>query len=357
MVAEGKNYVNNNIATIFHLVLQFAKIGLLLLNVNIVVLQSAYSAINIIQIIVYFIYFKRNYKWLDSKVKPQVDKLAQRGAFFVQQINNLVFSCIDVIVISFFCNLKVASVYAVYMLIYNALSILMTHFSTSTQFILGQTYNENKEKYLSVHRTYETSIVVVACILFSSASILSIPFIKIYTAGITDVNYIDVLLPVMLSLNGILSTFKSTSTCLVNFSYHAKQTVSRSIFESVINLVLTFALVPFMGIRGALIGTSVALLYRVTDLLFYANHRILNTSVKKPLCLYLGCLVLYFGLSALGYMADIQIKNYFEFICAGIIVFMVVSVAFLLFALLCERKQVKPLISAVLAKIRKKPTN
>ena len=60
LLAEGKNYVNNNITLIFHVISQFAKVLLLVARVNIVVLQLFYSAINISQIAVYYLYFKKN---------------------------------------------------------------------------------------------------------------------------------------------------------------------------------------------------------------------------------------------------------------------------------------------------------
>ena len=103
--------------------------------------------------------------------------------------------------LSFFCDLKVASVYTVYMLVFNSLSTVMSTITGSTQFILGQEYNSNRERYVKVHRIYESIIVTIAFSLFSVAVLLTIPFIKIYTSSVTDINYIDYLLPILFCVN------------------------------------------------------------------------------------------------------------------------------------------------------------
>ena len=347
LIAEGKNYVNSNIALIFHLILQWAKIALLLLGINIVLLQVVYSAINIIQVVVYFIYFKKNYKWINKKVSPLMSNIKQRSAFFIQQLTRLIFSCTDVMIISFFCDLKVASVYSVYMLVYTAIGTLLSNFTSSTQFILGQTYSEKKESYLKVHRAYETAIVCAAGIFYSAACFLTIPFMKLYTSGITDVNYIDILLPVLLSLNGILSTYKAASINLINFTYHAKNTVNRTIAEALINLLLTVSLVPFFGIRGALIGTTVALIYRVIDMLFYSNHKILKDSILKPLKLYIANLALFSSVAAIGFVWVVSINSYTEFILWGIVTVIIVALMYLVLNALLDIHQTKMIISII----------
>ncbi len=341
LLAEGKNYVNSNIATVFHILLQVSKIILLSIGVDLIVLQTVYSIVSVMQIFVYFGYFKTNYKWLDKTVKPFFENLKQRNAFFIQQLNNLVFSCTDIMLISFFCSLKEASVYTVYLLIYNAISTLLSMFSSSTQFILGQTYNENKKNYLNIHRLYERVLLIIAFILFSTAYILTVPFIELYTAGITDVNYINISLALLLSLNGMLSTCKSVPLCLINFTYHAKNTINRTIIETAINLVLSLVFVQFWGATGVLLGTFIALLYRVIDLLLYSNKKILSTSIKEPLRLYLINFVLFGFIVFANYFSKITLSSYFSFVVIACFTVVIVSLVFILFNMFFDMEGMK----------------
>nr|WP_305181929.1 hypothetical protein [uncultured Schaedlerella sp.] len=330
VLAEGKNYINSNITMVFHFGSQMAKILLLRLGVNIVILQLGYSIINILQIVVYYLYFYKCYKWLDSSLPPDMKAIKQRNAFFIQQISNLIFSCTDTVLLSFFCNLRVTSIYTVYMLIFNAISMLLSMITSSTQFILGQVYNADRKQYVVVHRTYESILMTVTFILFTSAEILAIPFIKLYTSGITDADYIDYVLPIMFSLNGLLSTCKSTSMRLIEFSFHAKQTVKKTVLEAGINLALSCLLIPRYGIRGALIGTGIALFYRLVDITIYTNHCILYESIFPALKLYICNFIVFAFIVFVGEKYSFNIMSYWEFILTGMNIMFICCIIFVI---------------------------
>lgn len=328
LLAEGKNYVTSYIAMVFHIASQTVKIVFLMIGTNIVTLQLMYSIVNVLQILVYFLYFKKCYRWLDKKVPANEGAIKQRNAFFMQQISNLVFSCTDVMLLSFFCDLKAASVYAVYMLVFNSLSAVLSMVASSTQFVLGQTYNSNRNNYIFVHRTYESGLLTFSFTLFSVAELLTISFVKLYTRGVSDINYIDVVLPVLFCTNGLLATCKSTSLCLINFSYHATQTMKRTFFEAGLNLCISVALVPFWGIRGVLLGTAVALFYRVIDMTIYTNHVILKTSAKDSIILYASNFVIFILVVAVSILIPIHLQNWGQFFAAGMVCTFVCGIFF-----------------------------
>ncbi len=353
LLAEGKNYVNNNITMIFHIGSQLIKIALLSVGVNIVVLQTGYCIVNTLQIVMYYIYFKKKYAWIDTTVKPLWNKLSQRSAFFLQQVSNLVFSCVDVVVLSVFCDLKVASVYAVYMLIFNALSTILSTLTSSTQFILGQSYNEDKSKYVFVHRSYEKLLLIVAFSMFTTAYLLTIPFIRLYTAGVTDIDYVDSILPFMFCMNGLLATCKTVPLNLINISFHAKNTLHKSIIEAAINLVLSLVLVQFFDIKGVLFATGIALWWRVIDLLFYANHTILRKSLKPTLKLYMTNFLIFGALVAVRKFISFSISGYGDFFVNGAICFIIVFAVFLLLNYVFDIRDSNRLIEIILVRKRK----
>ena len=338
LLAEGKGYITSVITTIFHIVSQFTKIFLLQIGANIVILQAVYAVINILQLIIYYLYFNKKYKWLDKTVAPSTEKLKQRNAFFVQQLSNLIFSSTDVALISFFCGLKEASVYAVYMLIFNALSTMMSLFVSSTQFVLGQSYGEDKIRYIKIHRTYESILLTLAFILFSAAYILTLPFIRIYTAGITDVNYLDKWLPLLFCLNGLLSTCKTVPLALINCSYHAQKVIPQTLIEVAINLVSSIILVQFLGIKGVLIGTTIALVFRVVDLIYYTNKKILQTSTFQTIKLYAVNFILFFGLIVVNSFIPITLGSYLDFILKGVIIVIILAVIYIVVNILINFK-------------------
>lgn len=354
LLAEGKKYVDSNIVSAFHTFSQVVKILLLMRGTNIVVLQLVFSIINVTQISVYYIYFKKCYKWIDKKAPPNNNAIKQRGAFFLQQISSLIFSCTDVILLSFFCDLKVASVYSVYMLVFASLTNVMETIKSSTQFILGQEYNSNRDRYIKIHRTYESLFLTVAFTIFTVAELLTIPFIKLYTDSVTDINYIDYLLPILFSVNGLLTACKVTPLCLINCSFHAKQTMNRTFFEAGLNLGLSFLLVFKFGIRGVLIGTGIALLYRLIDMLFYSNRVILKTSVMPTAKLYIVNFLVFAVFVYVSNIKEIAINNWREFIIAGFVCSIICSIIYLLINFVINIKLYKYVFGFFIEKLKRR---
>ena len=321
LLAEGKNYINSNITMVFSVLSQLCKIALLTCGCGIVFLQLGYSLINTMQIIAYAVYFKTKYKWIDDSIIGDDSLIRQRGAFFTQQISNLIFGCTDIVLITLLCDLTTASIYAVYNFIFNSISVILSMVTSSTQFVLGQTYNEDKIRYLRVHRTYESLLLSITFTIISTAVVMSIPFIKLYTNGVSDANYVDLILPIMFGLTGLLSTCKSTSLCLINFSFHAKETMTRTIIEALINLILSLIFIPIWGIHGALIGTTIALIYRVIDIVLYVNRRILKDSIFDPIKLYASNFVCFICFIYICNRINVTCVSYWEFFVKTSIIF------------------------------------
>lgn len=352
--ADGKNYVTNNITLIFHVFSQFAKILLLSLAVNIVVLQFFYSVINILQVVVYYVYFKKKYSWIDKKAKPLFDNIKQRGSLFAQQISRLFFSCVDIIIISLFFDLKTVSVYTTYLLIFDSIGRILSMISTSTQFILAQLYNENREKYIPVHRGYESVFVTVSFVAYSVAFVLVLPFIKLYTEGVTDASYINMYLPILFTLIGLFTTFKTVPLGLINFTYHAKQTLNRTISEAAINFVLSIIFAMIFGMWGVLLATCIALVYRVVDSTIYINRKILNASVFQNFKLYIVNLIAFVAIVYAMQFVSFEFSNYLEFIFAGGIITVALMVYYVTINALIDIKQAKMIFNILKKKVLKR---
>ena len=117
-----------------------------------------------------------------------------------------------------------------------------------------------------------------------------------------------------MSANGILSTCKSTGLTLINFSYHAQNTVWRTFTETAINLTLSLSLVKHLGIVGVLIGTGIALLWRLIDITIYSNHKILEKSVWLSMKLYLINFGMFSIITVASTVIDITADGYGELI-------------------------------------------
>lgn len=278
LIADGYNYIIVNITTLIKVATSVLRIVLINAEINIVLLQMVYVVINIIEVIIYYRVFRKKYSWLNMKVAPNKGALAQKNSFVVHEFCNVIFSSTDVLILSLFCSLEIASIYAIYNLVFSAVNMLISQIHNGCFYILGQTYNQNQEKYIKVHDAYDTYYISFVFAMISTTYLLILPFVRLYTEGVTNINYVDSYLPFLFCLIQLLSCCRITSSNLIKIAGHAKRTISRAMLEMVINLVVSIALVNVIGIYGVLLGTICALLYRTNDMIIYANKKILVRS-------------------------------------------------------------------------------
>lgn len=276
---DGKSYITTNATTIVNVASKIAQIFLILAGCNVLVVQAAYFVINLSQMLYITWYVKRNYSWLDLKITPDYAALSQSKNVIIHQISGLIFNNTDILILTYFCGLKVVSVYSLYSLIISCVSNIIDTLCSSVEFILGQAFNSDRQRFLKLQETYETYYLAVSFAFFTVTLIMLPSFIEIYSSGITDAVYVDKYLPFLFVTLNVLMYARRTSSQIINFAGHFKQTQLRSVIESIINLTVSLALVYRIGIYGVLIGTIVALLYRTNDIITYANWNILG---RKP---------------------------------------------------------------------------
>lgn len=276
--AEGKNYINTALSSIASTLISISKIIMLFLGCGIVKIQFTYLLINIFKIIIIGIYISKNYKWVNLKEEPNYKAIEQKNAVFVNQICDMVFRNTDTIILTIFSSLKVVSVYTMYTLLYSMIRTALDYVAQGFSFVMGQTFNRDRDRYIQLHDLYENYRMALVFALYNIALIFIIPFMELYTSGIKDINYLDYKVAVLFSVFYVMTGARACCADLINYAQHFRKTQTRCIIEAAINLTVSIIAVIFWGIYGVLIGTIVALIYRMNDMFIYANVRILHRS-------------------------------------------------------------------------------
>ena len=336
IIAEGKNYIIYNITLLVRVLTSVAKISLILLGADLLSIQICYFVINLLQMKIYHSYFKKSYAWVHLDASPDFKALEQKQAFLVEQVLSLVFSNIDIVILSIFCGFNTVSIYSVYMLIIAALTSIINTVHNGLTFLLGQTYFEDKDRYIRIHDVYETLYMAMIFIIMSVCYTLYIPFLKLYTSGV-DINYIDYHLPLLFILIQLLSCIKLVPGTLIQISGHLKETVPRIILEAVINLVLSIVLVNYLGIYGVLLGTCIALVYRANDIIFYANKRILHRKARGTYKKVIGNALVFGVVYVVNGLIDLSVTSYVALFICGLIVGIGVAGTYLVVNFLLDR--------------------
>lgn len=316
---DGKSYINNNITLINKVLGYLIKIIMSFYGCNIVVLQLAYLLITIAVVFFYKLYFSRHYPWLRNTKADNGIKLKDRNSYIITEAASVVFNSTDMIVLSVFVSTQLASVYSVYNMIYSNVNLLLNSVYFSIVYILGLTYHEDIKKYAAVHDSFTTVFLGLMTVLMSVCYILVIPFITLYTSGISDIDYIHTELPLLFSLIQIMAWSIYAAGNLTGIAGYAKQTSYISLIEAVMNISLSIILFQKYGIVGVLLATVMSFPLKVIWCIYVADKKVLHRSYKKTLSIW-GINYLLFGAVVLvSHFFKPTITSYGQFLIWGVV--------------------------------------
>lgn len=344
LAAEGRSYIVTNITTIIHVFTNIAKAVLLYTGFSVGIVQTSNFVFTLIQILVYELYKKKQYPWLDCRVKPNFDAISQKNAVLVHQITYLIFNNTDVLILTVFTSLKEVSVYSMYAMIYGMVKAIAVNLYEGYTYAIGQAYYTDKAKFTHMINAYEVISILTTFSLYCVCRVLMLPFLRLYTFGINDINYIDPYLPWLFSAFYLLHNARTSSATVINISQHFEDTKWRSVLESAINLIVSLICVSKFGIYGVLMGTIAALLYRTNDMIIYAS-RILNRSCWITYKRWFLNLAIFFSLSFALDQFALPAENYLQLVLTAIVVSIVVIGVFVAINALVERESTRYVIN------------
>lgn len=355
MEAEGRGYVLTNIGSIYSIVVSVCKIALLLLGFGIVEIQGMYFFFSLVQMSVIVLCVRRWYQWLNLKVEPDFEAISQKNYVLLHQITGMIFNNTDVLLLTAFTGLKTVSVYSMYATFYGIIRTVINTFSFSYSYALGQVFHGDKEKFVKLHDVYEVYNMCLTFALMCILQLMILPFMRIYTAGITDINYIDPWIPVLFTTINLLSSGRASSGLVIDFSQHFEQTKGRAILEAMINLIASVIGIQFFGIYGALLGTVAALLYRANDMILYANRLM----CRNPWITYKRWMInlaVFLTVSVVGSHLLPEMQSLLQVILWGVILCCTVIPVFLLADSLAEWKTAAYFLKLICSALKKKET-
>ena len=343
LVADGKQYIVENVNFAIHVGTSAIKILLVALGQNIVLVQVGFFAISMLKIPLLIVLTYKRYPWLKLVKTKSCKSIKERGAFVVHEVSSTIFSNTDIILISTFCNFAMASVYSVYNLVFGALNSMINTANAGLGFILGQSHYKDPERFRKVYDAYSFIYSLIVFVVMTIAYVMITPFVTLYTKGVADANYIINGLPLLFAVINIMSGFRAVAARLITVSGHAGRTSSHSIAETIINVVASLILVNIWGIHGVLWGTVIALSYRMNDIIIYANKVILLRSPMKEYKRLLIFGIVFAASVFLNQRTSISADTYVELLVYAIGAGLLVLIAYALVSMCFCRNEIKQL--------------
>lgn len=271
-------YILNSITIIVNLILSYIFIQY---GYSIHVVKLLSSIVFICRPLFYVIYVKKHYI-INKKVSYRKEPIRQKWNGVAQHIAYTVQEKTGFMILSFMATLEEVSIYSVYFLIMEGVrSFIYSITSSLTSFLGNIIAKDERETLISSFNKIEWSLHNIIVLLFSSAAILVVPFIKVYTIGICDANYIVPIFPYVICAAVACRCLQLPYNIVVQAAGHFKETQNSAILEPVIDIVLSILLVTHFGLIGVAIGMLVSIFYRMMYLSLYLTSHILYISKKQ----------------------------------------------------------------------------
>ena len=245
------------------------------IGMDMIFLKIAWCGIHIIRLMILNWYIHQVYQLKEIKTKkdylPQKrDGLGQHIAYFFQTNT-------DIIIITVFISLTEVSVYSIYNNIITCLSALVLTLNANVEAVFGDMLAKREfRKLKDFFDQISFMISSAVSICFSVAAGLIIPFIRLYTSGINDAEYIRPNLAMLMLLIQVVYCLKHPYHEMTIAAGHFKETKKAAFIEAGLNIGLSVLLTLRWGTEGVVMATLTALIYRATFFVLYLKNHILH---------------------------------------------------------------------------------
>lgn len=209
------------------------------------------------------------------------------------------------IMMSFMYGLAEASVYSVYALVSEALNLISTSLYSSFGPGFGDLYAQDDQDHSArVFSTFQYIFVMFSTFLMMCMLFAVVPFVELYTAGATDIDYVNYTLAAIMAAGGVFSAYRIPYNIVVSSCGFFKETW----IQPVVSVVLCIGLALGFGTIGytyVLVGSMV----------FYAINFVYQHFRLKKLVPYMikpQAFVLFL-ISAVGIALTFFINHSFPF--------------------------------------------
>ncbi len=352
ITADQKKYIVNTAITVVRLLNTVLTLVLVNSGTDVLLVKLVSSIVIIIRPIFLSLYVKKSYTL--PKVNKKEAVLKQKWTGLGQNFAYFIHSNTDIVVLTLFSDLRMVAVYSVYYLVVFSVRNIVFSFAGGMESELGDMIAKKENgRLINAYRRYQCIINTIALILFGSTAVLIVPFVQLYTAGVSDADYTQPAFAMLFIMAEAFNCISLACSTLPISANRLRQTQWGAFGEALINIVLSCILIQFNPLLGVIIGSLAAEVFKFVFYGVYAAKHILKTSVFKELMRQAVVLLVLFVIAFVGVnlFDNNSISNYFEWALIACCTVVVITGIALLVGMLLYPKELKSLIKAVKNKI------
>ena len=326
-------------------------------HADIVLLRLAVVVIIFVKAGIIRWYAYRHYKKINySSPEPDYTALGKRWDVLYLQLLNAVQTATPVVLLTLLAgDLKLVSVYVVYNMVIAGVNGILGIFMNGLQSGFGEIIAKGEIKTLQkAYSEFEFMYYNLIGIAFTVTFLTIQPFIKLYTAGISDTDYNLPVVAALFVINALLYNIKTPQGMLVLSAGLYKETRVQTTLQGAIGLLFGCAFIMLgYGIEGVLCGAMLSNIFRDCEIPYFVSKNVTHLRSAKSYARMIFTLFVFAAVINIvpNINIDISINTYFDWLLYLVHVLMVSIILFGLSAIIYDFTQVRSILKSCRAKI------
>lgn len=276
LTADQRGYVQYTAQTIAVVVNTVACYLLIMLGCGIQIVKLTTSLIYLIQPFAIYLYVRKHYK-IDTKIKYDNEPIPQKWNGMAQHVAAVILDGTDTVVLTLFATLSEVSIYSVYFLVVKGVKQLFMSMTNGITSLIGELWA--RQEIVELKKTFgwtEWVIHTGTTFVFGVTAVLIVPFVRVYTLGINDADYIQPLFAALIVAANAAHCLRLPYNIMILAAGHYKQTQNNYIIAAILNIVVSILAVKAWGLIGVAIGTLLAMGYQTVWMAWYDSKHLIK---------------------------------------------------------------------------------
>lgn len=279
LTADQRGYIQYNAQTITILLNTVACAIIINAGASIQTVKLVTSIIYLARPLFLRIYVNKQYD-INRSIIYKEEPIKQKWNGIAQHVAAVVLDSTDSIVLTVFSTLTNVSIYSVYFMVVFGIKQLFISLTSGVQSLIGELWAKQEiDNLVDFFGWVEWVIHTGVVFVFACTGFLIVPFVSVYTAGVSDADYIQPLFAALITCANAMHCLRLPYNIMILAGGHYKQTQHNYIIAAIMNLFISIATVQLWGLIGVAIGTLCAMLYQTIWMAIYNSKNF----IKWPL--------------------------------------------------------------------------
>ena len=276
LTADQRGYIQYTAQTATLILNTVACVILIHMGASIHLVKLTTSLIYLLRPLFLRAYVERHYR-INRRITYTEEPIQQKWNGVAQHVAAVILDGTDNIVLTIFSTLSNVSVYSVYNLVIYGVKQLFMSMTNGVQSLLGELWAKQElDRLRNAFGWFEWAIHTGTVFVFGCTGMLILPFVRVYTLGITDVDYVQPLFAALIVIAHAGHCLRLPYNMMILAGGHYKQTQRNYIVAAVLNVIVSIATVKIWGLIGVALGTLVAMMYQTIWMALYNSQNLIS---------------------------------------------------------------------------------